>query len=67
MDNVKRAKDRLAHLGESDPRKDVEEDTDRRILKQKMEFDALLNEYLHENKVKETRKVFEDQKLQKQF
>lgn len=33
MDNVKRAKDRLAHLGESDPRKDFEEDTDRRILK----------------------------------
>lgn len=56
MDNVMRAKDRLAHLGETDARKDMEEDTDRRILKQKQEFDALLNEYLHENKVKETRK-----------
>ena len=56
MDNVMRAKDRLAHLGETDARRDMEEDTDRRILKQKQEFDALLNEYLHENKVKETRK-----------
>lgn len=32
-----------------------------------MEFDALLNEYLHENKVKEARKAFEDHKVQKQF
>jgi hypothetical protein len=60
MDNVKRAKDRLAHLGDSDQRKDSEEEIDRRILKQKMEFDALLNEYIHDNKVKETRKVVED-------
>lgn len=67
MDNVQRAKDRLAHLGETDQRKDFEEDTDRRILKQKMEFDALLNEYLHDTKVKQTKKHFEDEKIQKQF
>jgi hypothetical protein len=67
MDNVKRAKDRLAHLGETETRRDMEEDTDRRILKQKQEFDALLNEYLHENKVKEARKMYEDNKIQKQF
>lgn len=63
MDNVKRAKDRLAHLGEDDNKRTIEEETDRRILKQKMEFDALLNEYLHENKVKENRKAFEDGKV----
>lgn len=65
MKNVQEAKKKLAKLGETDPRRDQEEDTDRRIIKQKLEFDALLNEYIHENKVRETRKVYEDAKIQK--
>jgi len=48
MENVKKAKERLAHLGEVNTRKVHEEETDQRILKQKMEFDALLRQYLHE-------------------
>jgi hypothetical protein len=33
MDNVKKAKDRLAHLGEISSKRTIEEETDQRILK----------------------------------
>jgi hypothetical protein len=60
MDNVKKAKDRLAHLGEMSSKRTLEEETDQRILKQKLEFDGLLKQYMQENKVKEQRKHFEE-------
>jgi len=45
MDNVKRAKDRLAPLGQVIPRADDSEETDRRIVKQKQEFETLYRQY----------------------
>jgi hypothetical protein len=56
MDNVQKAKDRLAHLGEVNGRMDADEETDKRILRQKMEFDALLKQYLMETRAKEHKK-----------
>ena len=47
MDNVQKAKDRLAHLGQPTKRADeMIEETDRRIIKQKQEFDALYKQYI---------------------
>ena len=45
IDNVQKAKEKLAHLGETSQRIEGEAETDRRILKQKMEFDALYRQY----------------------
>jgi hypothetical protein len=67
MDNVRKAKDRLANLGEPHgPREGVEE-TDRRILRQKQEFEALYRLYHHDMKQRNTRKAVEDQKLEKKL
>ena len=65
MENVQKAKDRMAHLGQMSSKRTLEEDTDNRIIKQKMEFDALLRQYMQENKVKEARKSHETNKLQR--
>ena len=43
----------------------LEEDTDQRILKQKMEFDNLLKDYFKDNMAKETKRTLEHAKLQK--
>ncbi len=64
MDNVKRAKDRLAPLGQAVQRDDSEE-TDRRILRQKQEFEALFRQYQNELKAREMRKTTEDAKVEK--
>jgi hypothetical protein len=45
MDNVKRAKERLAPLGHMIQRGDDTEETDRRIIKQKQEFETLYRQY----------------------
>ena len=68
MDNVRRAKDRLAPLGQvsiTHPHGvgghgiDSEE-TDRRILRQKQEFETLYRQYQLEIKAKELKKREED-------
>ena len=65
MDNVQKAKVRLAHLGEVNGKLDADEETDQRILKQKMEFDALLKQYLLETRTKDHKKQLERTKLEK--
>lgn len=42
MDNVQKAKEKLVNLGETGSRMLNDDDTDQRIIKQKLEFDALL-------------------------
>lgn len=42
----------MAPLGEVSTKLDADGDTDRRILKQKLEFDTLLKQYLMESKTK---------------
>ena len=66
MDNVQKAKEKLQPLGEAQGRGDSEEETDRRILRQKMEFDNLLKLYLQENRVKENKKLYEQRMMEKQ-
>lgn len=67
MDNVQKAKDRLAHITEVTTRVDPEEATDRRIMRQKLEFDTLLKQYLMETKAKEHKKQLEDRKVSSQL
>jgi len=61
MDNVRRAKDRLAPLGLMGATADSEE-TDRRILRQKQEFETLYRQYQNEAKAKELKR---DKELEK--
>lgn len=57
MDNVRKAKDRLANLGVPNGSiDDLEGETDRRILRQKQEFEALYRQYHMEMKQREQRK-----------
>lgn len=65
MDNVKRAKDRLAPLGAH--KADDAEETDRRILRQKQEFETLYRQYQNEMKAKQVKKKDEDSKLEKRL
>lgn len=65
MDNVRKAKDRLAHLAHPHGSIDDVEETDRRILKQKQEFEALYRQYHMEMKQKEMRKKQDESKTQK--
>jgi len=51
-DNVKKAKENMAHLGEEGDSR-LDEETDRRILRQKQEFENLLREYMQESKARE--------------
>jgi stress response protein YsnF len=67
MDNVKRAKDRLAPLGQVQMRSEDSEETDRRILRQKQEFEALYRQYQNELKAKELKKKDEDTKVEKRL
>jgi len=66
MDNVKKAKDRLAGLGlpngSIDP---LEGETDRRILKQKQEFEALYRQYMQDMKQKHQKKRHDESKVQR--
>ena len=71
MDNVKRAKDRLAPLGQVHSihhrtvgGEDTEE-TDRRINRQKQEFETLYRQYQNELKTREARKKDEDTHVEK--
>ena len=64
MDNVRKAKDRMANLGSVNQIDNVEE-TDRRILRQKQEFEALYRQYQQEVKQRETKKRLEGSKNQK--
>lgn len=63
MDNVRRAKDRLAPLGQV-PLADSEE-TDRRIARQKQEFETLYRQYQAEMKTREAKKQLHEGRLQK--
>lgn len=66
MDNVRKAKDRLAGLGMPSGSVDpLEGETDRRILKQKQEFEALYQQYMLEMKQKQHRRRFDDDKVQR--
>ncbi|CDW83414.1 UNKNOWN [Stylonychia lemnae] len=67
MDNVRKAKDRLAHLAHPHGSIDDVEETDRRILKQKQEFEALYRQYHMEMKQKEMRKKQDESKSQKKI
>lgn len=68
MDNVRKAKDRLANIGlPHGSVEDLESETDRRILKQKQEFEALYRQYQQEMKQKEQRKKYDDVKLNKKI
>jgi hypothetical protein len=67
IDNVQKAKEKLAHLGDQNQNEQNQEDTDRRIIKQKLEFDALLKEYMQQNKSKESKKAKEIQYLERQL
>ena len=67
MDNVRRAKDRLAPLGQVVHRGDNTEETDRRIHKQKQEFETLYRQYQNEMKTKEQRKKEEEGKVEKRM
>ena len=64
MDNVRKAKDRMANLGSISKIDEVEE-TDRRIHRQKQEFEALYRQYQQEVKMRETKKRLEGSKNQK--
>ena len=46
---------------------DEVEDTDRRIIKQKQEFEALYKEYMQEVKNREMRKKVDNTKLEKRL
>ena len=63
IDNIQRAKDRYANIGQINSKRTLEEETDQRIIKQKLEFDNLLKEYLKANMVKEQRKTIESAKI----
>lgn len=69
MDNVKRAKDRLAPLGKAAHgaglASDNTEETDRRIIRQKQEFEALYRQYQNELKTREIRKKEELTKVER--
>lgn len=65
MDNVTKAKQRLAPLGQPIAGIDNAEETDRRIMKKKQEFEQLYRQYHHEMKQKEARKKHEDSKSHK--
>ena len=74
MDNVRRAKDRLAPLGQvsithSHPGGHGidSEETDRRILRQKQEFETLYRQYQLEIKAKELKKREEDAQVEKRL
>lgn len=65
MDNVTNAKQRLAPLGIPNNRIDSAEETDRRILSKKREYEALYRQYEHEVKAREAKKRHEDSKNSK--
>ena len=67
MDNVTKAKERLAPLGQPIQGLDNAEETDRRILKKKQEFEALYRQYQHEMKTREAKKRHEDSKTNKKL
>ena len=75
MDNVRRAKDRLAPLGQVSITHSHgggahgidSEETDRRILRQKQEFETLYRQYQLEIKAKEQKKREEDAHVQKRL
>jgi hypothetical protein len=67
MDNVKRAKDRLAPLGAIQPKGDDSEETDRRIFRQKAEFETLYRQYMNEQKAKEVKRKEEDSKIERRL
>ena len=67
MDNVRRAKDRLAPLGQVYQRGEDTEETDRRIIKQKQEFETLYRQYQNEMKTREMKKKDEDAKTEKRL
>ena len=71
MENVRRAKDRLAPLGQVHNTRavgeDMTEETDRRIIRQKQEFEALYRQYQNELKARELRKKDEDQLVEKRI
>ena len=75
MDNVRRAKDRLAPLGQVSITHSNgmgghgidSEETDRRILRQKQEFETLYRQYQLEIKAKEMKKREEDAQIQKRL
>lgn len=60
MDNVSKARQRLAPLGNVAVRGEDTEETDRRITKVKQEFDILSKHYQNEIKAKENKKKGED-------
>jgi DNA/RNA-binding domain of Phe-tRNA-synthetase-like protein len=57
MDNVRKAKEKLAPIGHMGSRLGEVEETDRRIIRQKQEFDALYRQYMQELKSKEKRRT----------
>jgi hypothetical protein len=67
MDNVKRAKDRLAPLGAQNPKGDDSEETDRRIFRQKQEFETVYRQYQNELKAKEFKRKDEDVKQERRI
>lgn len=74
MDNVRRAKDRLAPLGQVSITHSQaghlgidSEETDRRILRQKQEFETLYRQYQLELKAKEQKKRDEDANVEKRL
>ena len=54
-------------MGAINSKRTLEEDADQRIIKQKLEFDTLLKDYMKERMVKDSRKSYEHAKLQKQL
>lgn len=70
MDNVRRAKDRLAPLGQGGPTggASIESvETDRRILRQKQEFETLFRQYQNDVKTKEARRKDEEGKVERRL
>lgn len=69
MDNVRRAKDRLAPLGQAAPGGASLEsvETDRRILRQKQEFETLYRQYQNDVKTKEARRKDEEGKQERRL
>ena len=53
-------------MGEAASKVDAEGDTDRRIMKQKLEFDTLLKQYFMESRAKEHKKAIMSVKNDKQ-
>lgn len=53
LEKLQMARDRYANIGMINSKRTLEEEADQRIIKQKLEFDTLLKEYLKENMLKD--------------